>query len=221
VRGSSGSAGGGAAEVSPSHPVGGDGLHPDAILTLTVWKPVSQSHMLRTWAMAEVVNPRWAPNLAGVQWPATLRAKMDAGQWNALTEDEWLVVEHVLLRLRAPLLDGLLPLQPKWYEGEFAIVVVAEMGFMRFKKKTPASGRLADYAEDERGTQAREPEFIRARMVGVPVAVGPSLEGRLILVEGYTRCCCALRDHNTGLYDGLPMPMVVGVTERIQEWARW
>ncbi len=68
MRGSSGSAAGGAAEVSPSHPVGGDGLHPDAILTLTVWKPVSQSHMLRTWAMAEVVNPRWAPNLAGVQW---------------------------------------------------------------------------------------------------------------------------------------------------------
>ncbi len=49
---------------------------------------MSQSHMLRTWAMAEVVNPRWAPNLAGVQWPATLRAQMDAGQWNALTEDE-------------------------------------------------------------------------------------------------------------------------------------
>ncbi len=140
--------------------------------------------MLRTWAMAEVVNPRWAPNLAGVQWSATLRAKMDAGQWNALTEDEWLVVEHVLLRLRALLLDGLLPLQPKWYEGELPIAVVAEMGFMRFKKETPASGRLADYAEGERGTQAREPEFNRARMVGVPVAVGPSLEGRLILGRG-------------------------------------
>ncbi len=62
--------------------------------------------MLRTWAMAEVANPRWAPNLAGVQWPATLKAKMDAGLWNALTEDEWRVVEHVLLQLRAPLLDG-------------------------------------------------------------------------------------------------------------------
>ncbi len=58
-------------------------------------------------------------------------------------------------------------------------------------------------------------------MVGLPIAVGPTRAGPLTLVEGYGRCCRALRDYKTGLYDGLPMPMMVGVTERIQEWAWW
>ena len=40
------------------------------------------------------------------------------------------------------------------------------------------------------------------------------------LVEGYTRCCRALRDWSSGRFDGLPIPMLLGVTERIGEW-RW
>ncbi len=189
-----------------------------------MWTPVDQSRMLRTWAMAEVVNPRWAHNLVGVPWPLGLKAKMDVGQWDALTEAEWGMDEQVISQLRAPLLDGLLPLLPKWNEGELAIEAVADMRIMAFPRflEKAASRRLADLAEAERGAgPAGRPEFIRAAMVGLPIAVGRTLDGPFTLMEGYTRCCCALRDHHTGLYDGLPMPMVVGVTERIEEWAWW
>ena len=176
--------------------------------------------MLRTWAMAELMNPRWAPNLAGVPWPSALRAKMNARDWAALTEAEWAMVEHVMMQLRAPLLGGLLPLQPQWYEGGVPIEAVAEMRVMAyapFVAKVP-SRRLVDLAEAERGAPSGTPEFVRAFMVGVPIAVAPALAGPFTLVEGYTRCCRALRDWNTGRFDGLPIPMVVGVTDRIGEW---
>lgn len=94
--------------------------------------------MLRSWAMAEVTNPRWAPNLVGVQWPPALKAKMDAGEWASLTEAEWEFVEHVIRQLRAPLLDGLLALQPEWYEDELPIGTVAEIRTMTHAiKKAP------------------------------------------------------------------------------------
>jgi hypothetical protein len=189
------------------------------------WTPVDQSGMLRTWAMAEVVNPRWAPNLVGtIPWPAALKAKMDAGHWHALTESEWPMVENIITQLRAPLLGGLLALRPKWYLGEIPIAAVAETRFVNFQgflAKVPGSRRLADLAEAERGAEKAQPEFNRAAMTGLPIAVGSTLDGPFTLVEGYSRCCRALRDYHAGLYDGLPLPMVVGVTERIREWDWW
>ncbi len=149
---------------------------------------------------------------------------MEAGQWDTLTDPEWTAVEQVVTQFRGPLLGGLLALQPTWYEGEMPIATVAGMRFMAYEdfvKKVPGSRRLPDPAEHERGVATGEPELDRARMVGVPVAVGASLDGPLTLVEGYTRCCAALRDHHVGLYDDQPMPMIVGVTPRIQEWRWW
>jgi len=84
--------------------------------------------------MAEVTNPRWAHNLAGVGWPSELQAKMKADDWAALTEAEWESVEDVIAQLRAPLLDGLLQLQPRWYEGELPIEAVAQMRIMVAKR---------------------------------------------------------------------------------------
>lgn len=189
-----------------------------------MWKPVNQSHMLRTWAMAEVVNPRWTRHVVGVPWPDGVRPRWTWGQWDALTEAEWGMDEQIISQLRAPLLDGLLQLQPRWNEGSLPIDTVAGMRIMAFPpflERAP-SRRLAELAEAERGAgPAGQPEFIRAAMVGLPIAVGRTLDGPFTLMEGYTRCCRALRDHNAGLYDGLPMPMIVGVTERIQEWPWW
>ena len=85
----------------------------------------------------------------------------------------------------------------------------------------PPSGRLIDFAEAERGAGTGRAEFDRSCMVGTPIAVGPTLDGPFMLVEGYTRCCRALRDQNAGLYDGLPMPLLVGVTRQIRGWIWW
>jgi hypothetical protein len=186
-----------------------------------MWTPVDRKRMLRAWAMAEVTNPRWAHNLAGVGWPSELQAKMKADDWAALTEAEWESVEDVIAQLRASLLDGLLQLQPRWYEGELAIEAVAQMRIMAYPPfvANAPSRRLVDLAEVERGASSGPPEFLRAYMVGTPIAVAPVVGGPFTLVEGYTRCCRALRDWNSARFDGLPIPMLIGVTERIGEWS--
>ena len=179
-----------------------------------MWTEVGERRMLRSWAMAEVTNPRWASNLAGVEWPSMLKAKMDAGDWVALTEAEWAIVEDVISQLRAPLLGGLLQLGPRWYESELPIETVAQiriMAYPPFVAKVP-SRRLMDLAEAERGASSSAPEFLRASMVGTPIAVAPIIVGPFTLVEGYTRCCRALRDWSSGRFDGLPIPMLLGVT---------
>lgn len=147
---------------------------------------------------------------------------MEAGKWEALSEPEWQMLESAIAEFRQPLLAGLLALQPDWYEGELPIEAVAEMRIVKyqpFAQKAP-SGRLVDLAGAERGDAPRgHGEFIRKSMVGLPIAVGRNLAGPLTLVEGYTRCCRALRDYRTGLFDGLPIAMVVGVADRIAEWS--
>ena len=92
--------------------------------------------------------------------------------------------------------------------------------FQAYLEKAP-SRRLADFAEAERGAPRTEPEFQRHAMRGMPIAVGTTLDGPLTLVEGYTRSCRALRDHHDRRFDGLPLPIIVGVSARIEEWPWW
>ena len=47
--------------------------------------------------------------------------------------------------------------------------------FQGFLAKIPGSRRLADLAEAERGAEGAQPEFNRAVMVGLPIAVGSVL----------------------------------------------
>jgi hypothetical protein len=124
-----------------------------------MWTPVDRKRMLRAWAMAEVTNPRWAHNLAGMGWSSELQAKMKADDWAALTEAEWEIVEDVIAQLRAPLLDGLLQLQPRWYEGELAVEAVAQMRIMAYPPfvANAPSRRLVDLAEVERGASSGPP----------------------------------------------------------------
>ncbi len=75
-----------------------------------------------------------------------------------------------------------------------AVAGMRIMAFPPFLEKAP-SRRLAELAEAERGAgPAGQPEFSRAAMVGAPIAVGRTLDGPFTLMEGYTRCCRALRD---------------------------
>jgi len=169
--------------------------------------------------MAESGSPRFVKSLEGV--PIDLRARMQAGRFETLTDADWTEAERWIQRHRAGFLESLLPLRPAWFSGELMIAAVADLRVVRYMPHPPPSGRLVDFAESERGAGTGKPEFDRSRMVGMPIAVGPALDGPLMLVEGYTRCCQALRDQKVGLFDGLPMPLIVGVTRQIPGWVWW
>jgi hypothetical protein len=187
------------------------------------WTRTSQSRMLRVWAQGEIGNPRWATFLSGVHWPHQLKAKIDIGNWSTLTENEWELVEGVLCQFRAPLLQGILALSPDWYEGAMTIQEIAEVRFMRFGpflQKVSWSRRLADLAAAHEAS-ASTSEFIRSPVMVPPIIVGSSLERAFTLLEGFTRCTSALRDHASGHFDGLPIPVVVGISERMECWNGW
>jgi len=52
-----------------------------------------------------------------------------------------------------------------------------------------------------------------------PIAVGPSLDGPLCLMEGYTRLASILRDHRAGICSTPEVEMFVGIAPLIEtEW---
>jgi len=77
-----------------------------------------------------VVGVSWNDAVAYCAW----RSDQDGRSVRLPTEAEWESVEDVIAQLRAPLLDGLLQLQPRWYEGELPIEAVAQMRIMVAKR---------------------------------------------------------------------------------------
>ncbi len=180
--------------------------------------------MLRNWAIAEATSAQKEMSEVVAGWPAETQRKLHAGEQDALSEDEWRMLEAAIVLTRQPLLVGLLWLQPQWYQGEVPVEMLADMriiNFSPFVQKAP-SRKLSDLAEARPGgaTDAKS-EFSLDKMVGLPIAVGLSLDGPFCLVEGYTRCCTILRDYKGGTFSHRQVPLIVGVSERIVEWSWW
>ena len=190
----------------------------------TGWTQIDQFKMLRNWALAEATSGQTGMSQVVAGWPAETQHKLSTGQHDSLSENEWRMLEAGIVLTREPLLIGLLWLQPQWYRGEVPVEMLADMriiNFSPFVQKAP-SRKLADLAEAERGGgRGAKSEFSLDKMVGLPIAVGLSLDGRLCLVEGYSRCCRILRDHKDGIFQHRRVPFIVGVSERIVEWSWW
>ena len=151
----------------------------------TGWTQIDQFTMLRNWALAEATSAQREVSEVVAGWPAETQGKLYTGQHNALSESEWRMLEAGIVLTRQPLLVGLLWLQPHWYQGEVPVEMLADMriiNFASFVEKAP-SRKLADLAEAERGgPTASKSEFSLDKMVGLPITVGPSLDGPFCLV---------------------------------------
>jgi hypothetical protein len=182
------------------------------------WSPIPEAHALREWGLAEIVSPT-AP-LGQMRELEPLRARVRAAGRATLTEEDWQILERGARATRSPMIDPLLLLRPAWYEGEVAVANLFDariIAYQPFVEKAP-SRRLDDLCGQP---QAPSAEFNRAVMTARPIVLGSSLSGPWCLVEGYRRCCRAIRDHRVGRFDGQPMPVIAGVTSRATEWSWW
>lgn len=130
-------------------------------------------------------------------------------------------LERCIAQYRAPLTTGLLTLQLEWYEGAVRVDALRTMRFFNMPEWTAkAPSRLFGDLVGVRTLDGNAPEF-RGFTTSIerPIAVGPSLDGPLCLVEGYTRCGAIVRDHGAGLSTIEQVPMIVGITPRIKEWS--
>jgi len=179
--------------------------------------PIEEADMLRAWALAEVTGP-------GMQIPQLdpVREKLRVGGTASLNDWDWWLLEKTVPIARAPILGALLPLRVSWYRGHLTIEALAEQArtfnFAPFDKVAP-SRQLAALCRAIRRPDA--PEFDRAAMTVPPVFVAPSITGPWCLIEGYRRCCRALRDRDGGRFDGQPLPVIVGVHPSTETWALW
>jgi hypothetical protein len=105
---------------------------------------ISESEMLRAWAIAEASNKqRW-----GARWTlgTHLARKLAQEETPELTEEEWTELERGITRVRSPLLAGLLPLHCEWLRGTLAIDDVAQLEMMNWPEfvNVARSRKLAD-----------------------------------------------------------------------------
>jgi len=182
------------------------------------WTQTAEARVIREWGLAEIVSPT-AP-LGAMPELASVRARVRTTGREGLTEADWQILEGEARRTRAPMIDPLLRLAPDWYEGELLIedlVVARIINYQPFVENAP-SRRLDDFC----GQPTRDAaEFDRPAMNARPILLGSSLAGPWCLVEGYGRCCRAIRDHRAGRFDGQPIPVIAGVAPRATEWHWW
>jgi len=184
------------------------------------WQGIDESEMVRAWALAEVTGP--SSPLQQVPQLDPVREKLRAGGAGTLTNADWQLLERGIRLTRQPMLDPLLALRPTWYRGHLPIDVLAgarTINYQRFVELAP-SRRLAALCVT-RGQPGGAPEFDRAAMTAPPILIGPTLDGPWCLVEGYRRCCRAIRDDLAGHFDGLPLPVIVGVGPDMSRWRWW
>lgn len=151
-----------------------------------------------------------------------VREKLHAGGPGTLTNADWQLLERGIRWARQPMLDPLLSLHPMWYRGHLPIGVLGDartINFQPFVEKAP-SRRLAALCVTG-GHSEDVAEFDRAAMTAPLILVGLTLEGPWCLVEGYRRCCRAIRDDRAGRFDGLPLPAIVGVGTEMARWQWW
>src|SRR5437016_5674149 len=93
---------------------------------------------------------------------------------------------NAIREYRAPMLDDLVALEARWYEGALPVHRLGEMRFFNlppWTTKTP-SRMFADLA-GTRTIAGNQPEFRGFRTtVERPIAVGADLTGPLCLLEG-------------------------------------
>ncbi len=192
---------------------------------------VSESVMLRNWALAECSNPeRWQKH--GLVVPAQIpeRIKQDLD----LDEHDLGSLEKIIRHFRGPLLNGLLRLHPQWHTAVLEVEDLRSVRIIRhepFLKACP-SGTLSDLATAvSLGKQVGDGPF-NVTVGKMAATFHPSkTRGRSIffaeaqnepwyLVEGYTRCTAMLLCANAGtLPESMAVHVILGIVPQLRNWS--
>lgn len=84
------------------------------------FKKVTQEQMLVVWAVAEASSIRRWKYLKDAL-PKETSDKLIKKEYDSLSPEDFNNLINIIKQARAPLLDGLLKINPKWYLGKLSI----------------------------------------------------------------------------------------------------
>jgi len=195
-------------------------------------KKISEEGMLRHWALAETASIRRWKYLENML-PQKILDKVRVDDFD-FTNGEWQKLVLMIRSFRSPLLDGLLLLQFEWYEGVIPVNELDQLEMMNWPPFAGLAGsrKLVDLAlafqegkmppghhEFAENLDWLRSDFQIDKMKGRPILVGKSNEPPYMLVEGFTRMSALLLNLLEGNTMSEDMPIVLGTSRRIGEWA--
>jgi hypothetical protein len=160
-----------------------------------------------------------------------LRARVLRNERASLSDAEWEELRRAVRSTRADPVQSLLDLGPKWFLGDLpanAWATVRVMNLTIFTRMAP-SRRLADLATaldagavpsvwTPSNYSRLRSTFDLSRMHGDPILVARRRAGPYILVEGTTRMCVLLSKTRDGEISVPSVPVVLGVSPRLDRW---
>ena len=198
---------------------------------ITDLQKINEEEMLKNWALAEVASVRRRKYLSGIL-PESLIQKISRGRYE-FTQDEWKTLIEMIRSTRSQLLNDLLKLDVEWYEGKLPMQELKDLEMMNWPQFVNLAGskRFLDLVNAFREGKmppnhhefAENLERIRKElkienMKGKPIVLSRSDKPPYSLVEGFTRLSAMLLNILNGkLYEG-EIPVILGVSRRLDEW---
>lgn len=194
-------------------------------------RKINEEEMLRNWALAEVASVRRWKYLNSVLPSGILEKAGRGDHW--YSEDEWQKLVEMIRSFRAPLLDGLLQLEIEWYEGNLPTVELKDLEMMNWSPFVSLAGsrKLIDlvqafqegkmppkHHEFAENLSRIQKEFRLEMMWGKPIVVSQSEQPPYILIEGFTRLSAMLLNLSTGQSYRQDIPVILGISDRLDEW---
>jgi hypothetical protein len=160
-----------------------------------------------------------------------LRARVLRNERASLSDRDWKSLRAAVLSTRADIVQALLDLGVEWFRGELPSnewATVRVMNLHIFTRIAP-SRRLIELATAldagavpsvwTPSNYARlRSTFDVSRMHGDPIVVARRRAGPYTLVEGTTRMCVLLSKTEHGEIDVPSIPVVLGLSPRLERW---
>ena len=198
---------------------------------IKIYKKITEKQMLRSWALAESSSVRRWKYIKDIL-PTEILNKVQNNQQN-FSEEEWIKLEEMIRYFRSPLLNNLLNIEMEWYKGVLPTSGLKDLEMMKWQPFIDLAGsrKLRDlveafldgkmppnHIEFAANLEKLEKNFDINKMSGDPVVVSRSIEPPYMLVEGFTRLSALLLNILENKLHGREIPVILGVSSRLEEW---
>lgn len=199
---------------------------------ILLMQEISEHEVLQPWALSEALNKeRWGELVKLL--PLALQIKLGEYPNISLQEEDNKILENALLTFRK---RDMVPLQEQhfiWHMGTIPFDGLEQMKIMDWYRFTEISHsrNLADLAAAvERGNFHSEDKpfadnvlrlvnnFDYKKTLGNLVAVSETESPPYRLLEGYSRACAMLILKKRGDFHEVNLPIILGVSPRLNEW---
>lgn len=195
-------------------------------------RPVSEDGLFWHFAVAEIRSDRYGETYSQVLGPE-LTSSLRRNSPPELSALDRAKIRAGVMRIRGPLLLPLLKLTPSWLEGELTLEELPRVRVMNYPPLVAIapSRELQDFARALDGPgpldgdqsfiqnyRRTRPDFDPVISRGLPIVVAPVREGPFTQIEGLTRLASLESMRRGGKLQASGIRVLLGVTNRFQEW---